>query len=140
MSSGGGEKRFPEVISTAISSLNGSVAPFMSAELRKLYGGSPDEELIKNQVENYYLPMFSYLKLLLDMKSEVNADGPLFIGISAPQGCGKTTMTDMIRAVFAEEGKRAVALSLDDFYLTGQEQEQLGSSEKTNGKLPRRPS
>ena len=134
MSSGGGEKRFPEVISTAISSLNGGVAPFMSAELRKLYGGSPDEELIKNQVENYYLPMFSYLKLLLDMKSEVNADGPLFIGISAPQGCGKTTMTDMIRAVFAEEGKRAVALSLDDFYLTGQEQEQLGSSEKTNGK------
>jgi len=134
MSSDRDMRNFPEVISAAISSLNTNVAPFMSAELRKLYGGVPDEDLIKNQVDNYYLPMFSYLKLLLDMKTEANTPGPLFIGISAPQGCGKTTMTDMIRAVFAEEGKRAVALSLDDFYLTGREQEQLAATEKTNDK------
>ena len=137
MSSGGerSQTKFPEVISTAISSLDTNVPTFMSTELRKLYGGTPDEDLIKNQVENYYMPMFGYLKLLLDLKSKTSGyatdEGPLFIGISAPQGCGKTTMTDMIRAVFAEEGKRAVALSLDDFYLTGHEQEQLAASEKT---------
>ena len=62
MSSGKGDdtkKNFPEVISAAISSLNANVAPFMSTELRKLYGGVPDEDLIKNQVDNYYLPMLS---------------------------------------------------------------------------------
>ncbi len=117
---------FPPVIGNAIDSLDERVASFMTSELRKLYGPSgPDETLIKDQVDNYYLPMFSYLKLLLEMKSTSNAaDGsakkePLFIGISAPQGCGKTTMTDMIRFVFADEGKKCVALSLDDFYLTG---------------------
>lgn len=129
------QKSFPDVISTAIASLDAGIAPFMSSELRKLYGGAPNEDLIKNQVENYYLPMFSYLKLLQTMKSASpfgNSKEPLFIGISAPQGCGKTTMTDMIRAVFAREGMRAVALSLDDFYLTGEAQERLAMSEKTN--------
>jgi len=140
------ERAFPPVISDAIDSLDARVAPFMSAELRKLYGvGGPDENLIKNQVDNYYLPMFSYLKLLLEMKStstEAGAKGsnePLFIGISAPQGCGKTTMTDMIRFVFAEENKTAVALSLDDFYLTGVEQEALAASEKTGDSVNKRP-
>ena len=45
MCSGGDKRNFPEVISAAISSLNTNVAPFMSAELRKLYGGVPDEEV-----------------------------------------------------------------------------------------------
>jgi D-glycerate 3-kinase len=125
---------FPLIINTAIASLDSSIAPFMSSELGKLYGDDPDEELINNQIENYYLPMMGYLKLLLEIKSscKVNPKEPLIIGISAPQGCGKTTMTDMIRAVFAEEGKRAVALSLDDFYLTGEDQDLLAASSKTN--------
>ena len=37
-------------------------------------------------------------------------------------------MCDLFRA----EGKRCIALSLDDFYLTGQEQEQLALSHPHN--------
>jgi hypothetical protein len=44
---------------------------------------------------------------------------PMYVGISAPQGCGKTTMTDIMVRLFARQGIHAIALSLDDFYLRG---------------------
>ena len=36
-------------------------------------------------------------------------------------------MTDMLKLLFKEDGQTAVALSLDDFYLTGAEQEKLAA-------------
>ena len=37
-------------------------------------------------------------------------------------------MTDMMRLLLAREGKKCVALSLDDFYLTGADQDALAAS------------
>ena len=114
-----------------MSSLDDSIAPFLSDEISKLYGQwkEPDAELIQKQVQHYYMPMYSYLKAMLEVKTKANAskgsNEPLFIGISAPQGCGKTTMTDMIKALFKKEGKTCVAISLDDFYKTGKELDAL---------------
>ncbi|KAI9183363.1 hypothetical protein H9P43_004280 [Blastocladiella emersonii ATCC 22665] len=42
---------------------------------------------------------------------------PLLIGISSPQGGGKTTLTRNLVTALASRGIRAVAMSLDDFYL-----------------------
>ncbi len=42
----------------------------------------------------------------------------LQIGISAPQGCGKTTLVEQLQELFNGNGTTAVSASVDDFYLT----------------------
>eukprot|EP01035_Chromulina_nebulosa_P020803 gene20803-26967_t len=49
---------------------------------------------------------------------ECNNNKPLFVGISAPQGCGKTTLTNILSQYFSSNNKICVSMSLDDFYLT----------------------
>ena len=44
-------------------------------------------------------------------------------------------MTDMMRLLLAREGKKCVALSLDDFYLTGADQDALAASHEGNALL-----
>lgn len=40
------------------------------------------------------------------------------MGISAPQGCGKTTIVEQLHNLFEAEGARAASVSIDDYYLT----------------------
>ena len=40
------------------------------------------------------------------------------LGISAPQGCGKTTLVEQLEMLFHWKGLRAASVSIDDFYLT----------------------
>jgi D-glycerate 3-kinase len=47
---------------------------------------------------------------------------PVFVGLSAPQGGGKTSMTAGFCRRAAAEGRRAVGVSFDDFYLRRTEQ------------------
>ena len=82
---------------------------------------------------------------------------PFVVGVSAPQGCGKTTTTgvlvDMIRAtprswVYGDgdgDGDddstarlNAIALSIDDFYLRGEDQDALAAAKPTNAMLRHR--
>lgn len=46
----------------------------------------------------------------------------LVVGISAPQGCGKTTLVEEMRRMLEKAGHRCTVLSIDDFYLTGRQQ------------------
>ena len=39
------------------------------------------------------------------------------IGISAPQGCGKTTIVEQLESLFAFNNIKAASVSIDDFYL-----------------------
>jgi Ni2+-binding GTPase involved in maturation of urease and hydrogenase len=41
------------------------------------------------------------------------------------QGCGKTTLVELLEALFAHNGIRAAAVSIDDFYLTFADQQAL---------------
>ena len=50
----------------------------------------------------------------------------LIAGIAGAQGSGKTTLARGLVAALAERGLNAVALSLDDFYLTRDERAELG--------------
>lgn len=51
---------------------------------------------------------------------------PRVLGISGGQGAGKTTLADLLVRSLAAQGRRAVALSLDDFYLPKSDRELLG--------------
>lgn len=54
---------------------------------------------------------------------------PVLVGVNGCQGSGKTTLTDYLcGALAAEHGLNTVALSLDDFYLTRSERQQLASA------------
>jgi len=47
------------------------------------------------------------------------ADGPMLVGLNGSQGSGKTTLCDYLQTALTQQhGKRALALSIDDFYLT----------------------
>eukprot|EP00191_Tetraselmis_sp_GSL018_P010636 CAMPEP_0177617686 /NCGR_PEP_ID=MMETSP0419_2-20121207/25069_1 /TAXON_ID=582737 /ORGANISM="Tetraselmis sp., Strain GSL018" /LENGTH=304 /DNA_ID=CAMNT_0019116323 /DNA_START=111 /DNA_END=1023 /DNA_ORIENTATION=- len=66
----------------------------------------------------YYLPVYMWLVEQLRAHREQQPGRPLVLGISAPQGCGKTTLVTCLQELMALEGLRAATISIDDFYLT----------------------
>lgn len=71
---------------------------------------------------------------------------PFVMGVSAPQGCGKTTLTrmivDMVRSTprrfidgVSDGNVTAATVSMDDFYLTAEAQTALAESNPTNAML-----
>ena len=52
--------------------------------------------------------------------------GTRVLGISGGQGAGKSTLSMLLEAAFAQYGIRLLVLSLDDFYLTRSQRVQLG--------------
>jgi hypothetical protein len=112
-------------------------------------------------LEDFYVPLYIYLKNLISESMRTNTykseKKPLFVGVSAPQvaakvnekrrklnikqvqyrfffcqGCGKTTLTTSLQALFAAEGLKCIAISIDDFYLTGVEQDALADKYPSN--------
>jgi uridine kinase len=56
----------------------------------------------------------------------IRASHPRVFAISGPVGAGKSTVASAVARSLANVGMRAVALSLDDFYLSRQERERRG--------------
>jgi D-glycerate 3-kinase len=54
------------------------------------------------------------------------------LGISAPQGCGKTTLVFEIEKLCASFGVRAASVSIDDFYLSHDAQQKISAAHPTN--------
>jgi len=70
---------------------------------------------------NIYLPLS---KIILDKKQKL----PLFISINGAQGTGKSTLTHFLKHLIETESGFAVAeISLDDFYATYAERQQLAT-------------
>ena len=135
---------YPSFITTAVRNLNPNARTHLINEITQLYidMGSTHVtaeqlELIHRQCDSYYLPMYAYFKVLMEKhrvgQNKKGKNEPLYIGLSAPQGCGKTTLTDMMVSLFALDGKRAVAMSLDDFYLTGADQDKVTTASSSGG-------
>lgn len=57
------------------------------------------------------------------------------LGISAPQGCGKSTVVEQLEALFTWLGHKAASVSIDDFYLTYNDQCQLANNNAANALL-----
>ncbi|MER2562747.1 MAG: hypothetical protein ABTQ32_18620 [Myxococcaceae bacterium] len=77
--------------------------------------------------------------LALWLKQRSTQRSPLMVGLNAPQGAGKTTLTRNLVGVFAHVfGLRAVSLSVDDFYLRREEQLALATRHPGNRYLEHR--
>lgn len=98
---------------------------------------STSTEAHHRRIFHLYLPVYFWLKHLLspwhrragwtpsdEALDPVDLDLPLVVGISAPQGCGKTTLVSEMQRMLDKAGYRSVVVSIDDFYLTGEEQVQ----------------
>lgn len=95
-------------------------------------GLKPTNELTPAQavrVWQYYLPLFQWMLTLVEQR---NLERPLFIGLSCPQGGGKTTVVDALTSVFELEGRSCAVMSIDDFYLTHADQQRLAAAHPGN--------
>ncbi|KAG0480686.1 hypothetical protein HPP92_011544 [Vanilla planifolia] len=81
----------------------------------------------KGRIYHFYVPIFLWCEEQIHRHvSQVGGaeEGPtpLMIGVSAPQGSGKTTLVFALEYLFRQSGRNAATLSIDDFYLTAEEQ------------------
>ncbi|KAA8496382.1 D-glycerate 3-kinase, chloroplastic [Porphyridium purpureum] len=90
--------------------------------LEKLLG--PDQANAE-RIFRYYLPIFFWLE---QMKVEQSPDAPYVVGLSCPQGGGKTTITEFMQELFKLRGQVCVVASIDDFYKTRSEQQKVAST------------
>ena len=72
---------------------------------------------LADQIDSLYLPFANWLAGKLG-----NNDGPLMLGLSGPQGCGKTTFANVISRILIKGfDLNAVVISLDDLYSSRQD-------------------
>jgi D-glycerate 3-kinase len=90
------------------------------------------DEATASRVYHLYLPIYFFARAQVRAHADSGGRGALAIGLSAPQGCGKTTLVDTLIDRFAEDGLTCAAASFDDFYLRGGDQDALASANPSN--------
>lgn len=94
------------------------------------------DEIQRKRLYHYYLPVYFWCLDQLAQHRVLHKDSPtipaLVIAISAPQGCGKSTLVEQLEGLLAWEGKRAAVVSIDDFYLSYEDQGALGKAHPDN--------
>ena len=96
------------------------------------------EEFQKSRIYQYYLPVYFWCQDQLNAHRASGASGPLVVGISAPQGCGKSTLCEQLEALFTSSGLTAASVSIDDFYLTYEGQQAVAKEHTGNPLLQMR--
>lgn len=91
------------------------------------------------RIYHYYLPTAMWIeKQLAEHRNKWTEQGnegpppPLVLGVSAPQGCGKTTLVGQLERLFNANGMATATVSIDDFYLTASEQVAVAEESKGN--------
>ncbi|KAG9459368.1 hypothetical protein H6P81_003876 [Aristolochia fimbriata] len=93
----------------------------------------------KVRIYHYYVPVYIWCEDQL-LRHQSLFKGceeipPLMIGVSAPQGCGKTTLVYALDYLFRKLGRNSATLSIDDFYLTAEDQAKVRSENHGNSLL-----
>uniref|UniRef100_A0A5B6ZE39 D-glycerate 3-kinase, chloroplastic n=1 Tax=Davidia involucrata TaxID=16924 RepID=A0A5B6ZE39_DAVIN len=93
----------------------------------------------KARFYHYYIPVFLWCEQQISHHMSIFKDGedvpPLVIGFSAPQGCGKTTLVFALDYLFQVTGRKSATISIDDFYLTAEDQAKLRENNPGNALL-----
>ncbi|KAL8465758.1 hypothetical protein ACS0TY_035019 [Phlomoides rotata] len=96
-------------------------------------------EAQKIRIFHYYIPVFLWCEQeIADHSSKFKDEEdipPLVIGFSAPQGCGKTTLVFALDFLFRFSGRNTATISIDDFYLTAEDQAKLRQENPGNALL-----
>mmetsp|Transcript_38061 Transcript_38061/g.89077 ORF Transcript_38061/g.89077 Transcript_38061/m.89077 type:complete len:417 (+) Transcript_38061:157-1407(+) len=95
------------------------------------------ESSVAIRVYHLYLPMYFWMReFVRATQAQVGRERKaVVVGLSAPQGCGKSTAVDFLRQLFADDAFVCAHASIDDFYLTGADQEALAAAHPTNAIL-----
>ncbi|XP_039812333.1 D-glycerate 3-kinase, chloroplastic-like isoform X3 [Panicum virgatum] len=96
-------------------------------------------EAEKVRIYHFYIPVFLWCEDQVTEHRAKYKEGddipPLVIGVSAPQGSGKTTLVFTLDYLFRVAGRNSTTLSIDDFYLTAKEQNELRDRNPGNALL-----
>ncbi|HUL74078.1 MAG TPA: hypothetical protein VLT86_13310 [Vicinamibacterales bacterium] len=93
--------------------------------------GAPD---LARRIHHLYVPVLAFAAA----QARASRRHPVFIGMQAPQGGGKTTLVTHTLALLPELGLRGAGVSIDDFYLTREEQLRLAAAHPGNPYLEHR--
>ncbi|XP_068647359.1 D-glycerate 3-kinase, chloroplastic-like [Aristolochia californica] len=93
----------------------------------------------KVRIYHYYTPVYIWCEDQILHHQSLFKDSeevpPLVIGVSAPQGSGKTTLVFALDYIFRALGRNSATLSIDDFYLTAEDQARVRSENPGNSLL-----
>lgn len=89
---------------------------------------------LDRRIHHLYVPVIAFSVA----QTRASKRRPVFIGIQAPQGGGKTTLVTHALALLPELGLRGTGMSIDDFYLTREEQLRLAAAYPGNPYLEHR--
>jgi len=89
---------------------------------------------LDQRIHNFYLPVLFFA---LAERRRVPSR-PVFVGIQAPQGAGKTTLVQHLLELLPDFGLHGVGLSIDDFCLTRGEQLEVAAAHPGNPYLEHR--
>lgn len=94
------------------------------------------DDIQRLRIYHYYLPVFFWVQQQLQRhKANGGPHTALVLGISAPQGCGKSTLVEQLEQLCNWLGTQAAAVSVDDFYLTHKDQQEVAAANPGNGLL-----
>ncbi|KAF4028681.1 putative ATP-dependent kinase TDA10 [Phytophthora infestans] len=93
-----------------------------------------DDHALRRRVDDYYLPMFSWTTEVVEaaQKKQGDAKHCVCIGLSCPQGGGKTTASMYMQEALALMGKKCAVMSLDDVYWKYEQQVALAKANPGN--------
>ncbi|CAI5741770.1 unnamed protein product [Hyaloperonospora brassicae] len=96
---------------------------------------SVDECALRRRVDAYYLPMFRWTIEVVEAAQKRRlgeATRCVCIGLSCPQGGGKTTMSMYMQEALALAGMKCAVMSLDDVYWKHEDQVALANANPAN--------
>jgi len=117
------------------------VAELTDDKAGKHFAPSALDSKVAVRIYHLYLPMYFWMKervhgIVAERKAKGdNAHRAVSIGLSAPQGCGKTTAVEILTKLFADDGLNCAHVSIDDFYLKGADQVAVAAAHADNAIL-----
>ena len=90
------------------------------------------DEALAARVYHLYLPIYFFARAQVRRDVARAGEGAVAIGLSAAQGSGKTTLVELLVERFAADGLACAAVSIDDFYLRGSDQDALARNHASN--------